>query len=131
MPSERFAVSLRERVLTEQNVAILVAVVVAIPAAYLFAWQFDTQAGNFLLLAAIGVGVPSIYGTSFEGAGRNVVLLVALLAAVAAASFTAIYLAGVAWLSIPPTFAALLAYLVTELGPRAVLAARGDEATSE
>jgi hypothetical protein len=114
MPSTRLS-SLRERWLTPRNAGILAAVVVALPAAYLFHTAFRAEQADFLLLLALGVGVP----TALDGVGPDdlagAVALTLGACAVVGVLFVGVY---VATLSVAGQFpAAVVAFVVSYVGP--------------
>ncbi|MEF8907455.1 MAG: hypothetical protein V5A13_06310 [Haloarculaceae archaeon] len=118
MPSTRLS-SLRERWLTTRNAAIFAAVAVALPAAYLFHAGFGAEQGDFVLLLALGVGVP----TALDGVGPDspsgAVALTPGVCAVVGVLFAGIY--GVA-LSVAGQFpAAVAAFVLSYVGPALVV----------
>lgn len=118
MPSTRLS-SLRERWLTPRNAAILAAVAVALPAAYLFHTSFRAEQADFLLLLALGVGVP----TALDGVGPDspsgAVALTLGVCAVVGVLFAGVYVLA---LSVAGQFpAAVVAFVVSYVGPALVV----------
>lgn len=108
---------LRERWLTPRNVTILTAIAVALPAAYLFHTSVRAEQADFLLLLALGVGVPTAL-EGFVGSLREAVRLSLGACAVIAALFTGVYFAT---RSVAGEFpAAVVAFVVSYLGPALV-----------
>ncbi len=120
MPSTRRLADLRDRLTAPRNAAILAAVAVAIPAAYGFHTAFDADQGDFLLLLALGVGVPTVH--SQHGPQEHILTAVAWVlgaCAVVGLLFVAVYVAALSVTSTVP--AGAVAFLVAYLGPLAVL----------
>lgn len=118
MPSTRLF-SLRERLLTPRNAAILTAIAVALPAAYLVHTSFRAEQADFLLLLALGVGVP----TALEGAVPHS-LTGAVALTLGACSVVAVLFAGVyaLALSVAGQFpAAVVAFGISYVGPALVV----------
>lgn len=118
MPSTRLS-SLRERWLTPRNAAILAAVAVALPAAYVFHASFRAEQADFLLLLALGVGVP----TALDGVGPDnpggAVALTLGVCAVVGVLFAGVYVLA---LSVAGQFpAAVVAFVVSYAGPALVV----------
>ncbi len=120
MPSTRRLAALRDRLTAPRNVAILAAVAVAIPAAYAFHTAFEADQGDFLLLLALGVGVPTVHDR--YGPTDGVLAAVAWVlggCVVVGLAFVAVY---VAMLSLTSGFlASAVAFLVAYLGPLTAL----------
>ena len=120
MSSNRRLADLRDRLTTPRNAAIIAAVAVAIPAAYGFQTVFDADQGEFLLLLALGVGVPTVHDQ--HGPHERILAAVAWVlgaCAVVGLLFVAVYVAA---LSVTSTVvASAVAFLVASLGPLAVL----------
>jgi hypothetical protein len=124
MPSTGDGHTILDRLATQRNVTIATAIAVAIPAAYGFHVAFGAGTGDFLLLLAVAVGVPTAmdqywraHGRLLRAAGETAVGAVAV-----AATFLALYVLGTDVLSLSPFPAAVLAFLVADLGPLAALA---------
>jgi hypothetical protein len=114
MPSTRLS-SLRDRWLTPRNASILVAIAAALPAAYLFHTAFRAEQADFLLLLALGVGVPAaLDGVGPDDLAGAVALTLGACAAVGAL-FVGVYVAA---LSVAGQFpAAAVAFAVGYVGP--------------
>ncbi|MCY4731188.1 hypothetical protein KY092_11545 [Natronomonas gomsonensis] len=129
MPSESI---LRERVFTQRNVTIAVAVLLALPAAYLFHDRFGADAGDFLLLFTVGVGVPTAYDGFWEPYDRTwkAVAWVVVASLLAVVVFVGSYLIAVEGLSLSPFLGSVAAFVVAYPGILTFLAvrrrARGD-----
>lgn len=118
MPSTRLS-SLRERLLTTRNAAILAAVAVALPAAYLFHAGFGAGQAGFLLLLALGVGVPTALDGVAPDSLRGAVALTLGACAVVGVLFAGIYAVA---LSVAGQFpAGVVAFVVTYVGPALVV----------
>ncbi|MFD1570413.1 hypothetical protein [Halorubrum laminariae] len=119
-------VTIRSWATAQRQVAILAAIIVAIPTTYGFqsAVDGDAFAGSFFLLMTLAVGVPSAYDDywpHYDQTSKAVAWVLAACA-VAAVEFTALYLAGTALIDIS-WVAPVGAFSVTYLGNLAVLAA--------
>lgn len=117
--------ALGERLASQRNVTILTAIAVALPAAYWFHTAFGDGPGDFLLLMAVAVGVPTaadLYGPDHGRLWRAVATTAVASVAVGAA-FVGVYVLGTGPLSLSPFVASVMAFLVAELGPLAALRA--------
>ncbi|MFB6171225.1 MAG: hypothetical protein ABEJ23_01740 [Haloarculaceae archaeon] len=125
MPSTSASTRLRDRVATQRNVTIVVAILVAVPTAYAVQSTVGSDAGGFLLLVTLAVGVPTAYDEYWPAYDRTWLAVAWVLAAcaVAAVTFTALSLVGTA-VGLSPALAAGVAFLVTGLGGSALLARR-------
>jgi hypothetical protein len=118
MPSTRLS-SLRERWLTTRNAAILAAVAVALPAAHLFRAGFGAGQAGFLLLLALGVGVPTALDGVAPDSLSGAVALTVGACAVVGMLFAGIYAVA---LSVAGQFpAAVVAFVVSYVGPALVV----------
>jgi len=128
MPSTSTHNGLAGRVATQRNLTILVAILVAVPAAYGFRSAFggDGLGGSFLLLMTLAVGVPTAYDNHWPQYDRKWIAVGWVIAAcvVATAEFVGLYLFGTAVLGLTPLVASVGAFLVTDLGNLAWLAVR-------
>lgn len=120
------SIALRERVASERTVTVLTGISVAMPAAALFVGRVGPAEPAYLLLVAVGIGVPSAYDEF--GAGvvpeRLAVPVTAAAAVLVTVEFVAVYLAAVARPGLSPTFAGTTAFVVVAFGNLAVLAVR-------
>ena len=113
MPPTR--TSLRERWLTPRTVTILVAVAVALPAAYLFHVTSPAEQADFLLLLVLGVGVPTALDGTEPDSLPGVVARTIGACVVVGALFAVVYLGT---LSVTGRFqAAVVAFVVSYVGP--------------
>lgn len=120
MPAARRFADLRDRCTTPRNVAVLAAVAVAIPAAYGLHAAFEAEQGEFLLLLALGVDVPTVHDQ--YGPQERVLAAVAWTigaCAVVGAGFVVVFVAALSVTS--SFFASAAAFLLAYLGPLAVL----------
>ncbi|MFB6085047.1 MAG: hypothetical protein ABEJ94_12470 [Halorientalis sp.] len=114
--------SLWDRATAQRNVAIYVAILVAVPVAYGFHTVFDASGGDFLLLMTLAVGVPTAYNDNWPAYDRTWKAVGWVLAAsvLAAATFAGLFLAGIEVLALSPLLASVGAFLVTSGGVHAV-----------
>lgn len=128
MPSTSTRNGLAGRMATQRNLTILVAILVAVPAAYGFRTAFggDGIGASFLLLMTLAVGVPTAYDDYWPQYDRAWLAVAWVLVAcvVATAEFVGLYLLGTEVLGLSPLVASVGAFLVTDLGNLAWLAAR-------
>ncbi|MFB6159675.1 MAG: hypothetical protein ABEJ61_00685 [Haloferacaceae archaeon] len=127
MPSTSATARLFERATTQRNLTIAAAVLLALPGAYAFrATVGGGDAGSFLLLVTLAVGVPTAYEEYWPryDRSRTAVAWVLGACAVATAEFTGLYLLGTDALGLAPTTASVGAFLLTDLGNLAWLAVR-------
>jgi len=126
VPSTSVIARLYGRATTQRNVTIYVAILVSIPAAYLFQESVGGGGGDFLLLLALAVGVPTAYDEYWSPYDRTwkAVAWILVACVVAGLEFTGVYLVSVAALSLSPFAASAVAFLVTGLGNAAWLSVR-------
>ena len=125
MPSNSPLKRLRQMLMRPANVTVVTAIAVAIPTAYAFHGHFPGDQSGFLLLFAVGVGVPGAfdsYGPDFEQLWDCVFATLWVCAAVVVA-YIGIFAAGLDILELSPFLASTLAFLCSFLGPVVGLAA--------
>lgn len=129
MPSSNRVADVHAWLTDQRQLTILAAILVALPTAYAFHAAFGGAAlgGDFLLLLTLAVGVPTAYDSYWPAYDRTRTAVGWVLAAcvVATTEFVALYLVGTA-LGLAPIHASAGAFLVTDLGGFALLAARGE-----
>jgi len=104
---------------TQRNFTIFTAILVAIPAAYAFQTTVGGagQAGDFLLLVTLAVGIPSAYDEYWPPYDRTwkAVGWVLVACSVVTVEFTGLYLLGSRYLQLSPFSAAIGTFLLTDL----------------
>ena len=123
--------SLWDRATAQRNVVIYAAVLVAVPAAYGFHVVFSGQEAGFLLLVTLGVGVPTAYNSywpTYDRLWKTVVWVVGA-AALSAAAFAGLFVAGTDLFALSAFPASASAFVVTAVGVHGipfVVFGRGD-----
>lgn len=127
MPSPTVA-RVSDWVTSQRNLTIFVAILVAVPTAYAFQSRVTGggSPGDFLLLLTLAVGVPTAYDEYWPRYDQTwkAILWVLTACLVATVEFVALYLGGTGYVNLSPFSAAVGAFLVTDLGGFALLAAR-------
>jgi hypothetical protein len=122
MPSSDVITRLRDRLWTQRNLTISVAIVVGLLVTYGFSVVFDPD-GSFLLLLTVGVVVPTLYDeywSPYDQAWKAVGWVVGA-SAVASGAFASLYWVGSELVGLSPLAASVGAFLLTTIGGVAVL----------
>ncbi|WP_276258838.1 hypothetical protein [Haloglomus litoreum] len=116
---------LRNWLTDQQQVATLVAVLVALAAGYAFEARFGVYAGSFLLLMLLGVGVPSAYEERWPRYDHawQAVAWVLVACGLVVVAFVGSFLAGRA-LALDSSLASVGAFLAVSLGGLLLLRGR-------
>lgn len=108
----------------KRNLSILVAILVALPIAYGSRAATGVGMASFLLLLTLAVGVPTAFDHhwSSDGGPTDAVGWILVACGLATAVFSLLYVGGVELAGLDPVGAAMVAFLVTDLGGAALLA---------
>lgn len=125
-PGSRMS-KLREWAVSQRTLTIVTAIAIAIPTAYLFHATVGVEAGDFLLLWTLGVGVPQTYDAywpTYDQTWKAIAWVVGGCG-VATGLFVSLYLFSNRFLDLSPFLASIGAFLITYLGPMLWLGYRG------
>lgn len=113
---------------TQRNLTIFVAIIVAVPMVYAVQSIVGGSelSGDFLLLMALAVGVPTAYDEYWPYYDQTwkAIMWICVTCVVATIEFTSLYLVGTEFVNLPPLFASISAFLITDLGNLAWLSIR-------
>ncbi len=131
MPSTNIVTELSEWATTQRNLTIITSIIVAVPVASAFHLMTgsSSQAGGFLLLMTLAVGVPSAYDEYWPQYDRTwkAIAWVLIAATVVTVEFVSFYFLGSDVLKLSAFYAAVGAFLVTDLGNLAWLIVRQNQ----
>jgi hypothetical protein len=115
MPSTSNGKSLLDRALSQRNVTIYTAILVAVPTAYAFHVWSGAEGGDFLLLMLLAVGVPTAFDDLWSPYDRTWKAVAWVLAAcgVAAVEFVGLFVICRDVLSLSPFLASVGAFVWT------------------
>jgi hypothetical protein len=123
VPSTSIVTRIRERLWTQRNLTVSVAIVLALFCTYGFGVVFDPD-GSVLLLLTVGVVVPTLYDEYWPPYDRTwaAVCWIVVASAVASGAFTSLYWIGTGLFGLSSLPASVGAFLVTTTGGIALLA---------
>jgi hypothetical protein len=110
--------SLEGQMLTQRNITIIVAIVIAIPVSFLFQSAFPGTAGSFLLLLTVGVSVPKAYDEYWPAYEKTwkAVFWIGSATAVTTIQFSGLFLLGSEVATMSASLSAGMAFLLVHLG---------------
>jgi hypothetical protein len=114
MPASNSSTGLRERTVTQRNITIAVAILVAVPTAYGFHLWSGAEGGDFLLLMLLGVGVPTAFDEFKENVPDTLPAVAWVLGAclVVTVEFAGLYVIGTEALGVSPFRASVGTFLL-------------------
>jgi hypothetical protein len=110
--------SFEGQLLTQRNITIIVAIVIAIPVSFLFQSAFPGTAGSFLLLLTVGVSVPKAYDEYWPAYRQTwkAVVWIGGATAMTTVEFSGLFLLGSEVATMSASLSAGVAFLVVHLG---------------
>jgi len=128
MESQSTSSDISARLMTQRNLTIFTAILIAVPTAYAYHSMVggNGQSGDFLLLMTLAVGVPTAYDEYWPRYEQTwkAIAWVLVACAIATIEFIGLYTAGAELADLSPFVASVGAFLITDLGNLAWLSVR-------